>query len=335
MNLLILLFAAALLLVGTVLILSLHLRRFSFRILIPPLILTAVSVLLLIIPCPITFSGAALLLLYPSASLILLSDGKKGSSNGIIPYLPALSSFAVYLDPSGKWTALIPSFFILFSRLIPALRLLRNVPESDPGIDFYRFSLFYSRDIEELSWLFFLLLSLSGGGAVAFTLSFLLDIYLIFHLSYGSPFFFSPALDGKIHMATKNSQEVSSGRVDSEESGRLLYIRCRKYMEEKRPFLVESFCLRDLASALATNTGYLSRVINRETGLNFRRFVNGYRVKYSMDLFRRSPGIPVTELASLSGFATSSTYYTAFQQLCHESPGSWCRRERRRLLGCE
>ena len=38
-----------------------------------------------------------------------------------------------------------------------------------------------------------------------------------------------------------------------------LYDRCCRYMAEKRPFLVESFSLGDLASALYTNKVYLSR----------------------------------------------------------------------------
>ena len=335
MNIPILLFVAAVLLDAAVLSLSLHLRRFTLRVSVPPLVLTVLSVLLLAFPFPLTLSAAALLILFTAASLILSGDGKRGKLSAVLCFLPALPSFAVFLDHAGRWIILFPSLLLLLFRILPAIRRLRDIPESEPGVDFYRFSIYYSRSVEDLLWFLLVLLSLSGGGALSFALSFFLALYLVFRLSYGSPFFFSPALDGRIRSASMPRQEDSSGKGDSQESGRLLYLRCRKYMEEKRPFLVESFCLRDLASALATNTGYLSRVINRETGLNFRRFVNGYRVKYSMELFRRSPGIAVSDLASLSGFATCSTYYTAFQQLCHESPGSWCRRERRRLLGNE
>ena len=41
----------------------------------------------------------------------------------------------------------------------------------------------------------------------------------------------------------------------------LLYDRCCRYMTEHRPFLVESFSLQDLANAVYTNKGYLSKTI--------------------------------------------------------------------------
>ena len=54
----------------------------------------------------------------------------------------------------------------------------------------------------------------------------------------------------------------------------LLYDRCCRYMTEYKPFLVESFSLQDLANALYTNKGYLSKTINHFSGRNFRTYVN-------------------------------------------------------------
>jgi len=331
MNLSVLLFAAALLLDGAVLLLSLFLRRFSFRVFVPPVCLTMVSVFLLLFSRPVSLCEATLFVLFPAASLMLCGNGEREPVSGYFSWITALSLSILLFLPVGKMV-LFPAVLLVLSRILSALARLRHPDASARDTNYYTFSLFSICTIEEMLWFFCVLLSMGGASVPAFALALLLNLYLVFRLLYGSPFFFSSALDGKILAAANSSEGPDAKGTEICESERLLYHRCRRYMEEKKPFLVESFCLRDLASALATNTGYLSRVINRETGLNFRRFINGYRVKYSMDLFRRSPGLSVNDLASLSGFATSSTYYTAFQQFCHESPGSWCRRERRRLL---
>ena len=61
-----------------------------------------------------------------------------------------------------------------------------------------------------------------------------------------------------------------------------LYDRCCRYMTERRPFLVDSFSLQDLANAVYTNKLYLSKAINRFSGKNFKQYVNYYRVMYAV-----------------------------------------------------
>ena len=100
-------------------------------------------------------------------------------------------------------------------------------------------------------------------------------------------------------------------------------------MTEKKPFLVTSFTLGDLASALYTNRVYLSRTINHYSGRNFRQYVNYYRVMYSMELFRKNMGLHIGELAEMSGFHTSTTYAQAFRIVMGKTPSSWCLEMRR------
>ena len=114
--------------------------------------------------------------------------------------------------------------------------------------------------------------------------------------------------------------------------GKELFDRCCKYMDDKKPYLVESFSMQDLARAMFTNVVYMSRTINSITGANFKRFVNSYRVSYAKGLFMKDPNISLTDLYHLSGFANSATFNNAFKAICDESPSSWCRRERLRLL---
>ena len=101
-------------------------------------------------------------------------------------------------------------------------------------------------------------------------------------------------------------------------------------MADRKPFLVESFSLGDLASVLYTNKVYLSKTINYFSGKNFRNYVNYYRVMYAMELFRKNKSLKVTELGSLSGFHSATTFNQALKAVMEESPSTWCARLRKR-----
>ena len=112
----------------------------------------------------------------------------------------------------------------------------------------------------------------------------------------------------------------------------LLYDRCCRYMTEHRPFLVESFSLQDLAGAVYTNKGYLSKVINRFSGRNFRQYVNYYRVMYAMELYRNNMSLRVSDLSQLSGFHSTTSFFQSFKIVMGEPPSHWCSRVRRKYL---
>ena len=109
-----------------------------------------------------------------------------------------------------------------------------------------------------------------------------------------------------------------------------LYDRCCRYMADRKPFLVESFSLGDLASVLYTNRVYLSKTINYYSGKNFRSYINYYRVMYAMELFRKNKSLTVTELGSLAGFHSGTTFNQAFKAVMKESPSTWCARLRKK-----
>ena len=111
-------------------------------------------------------------------------------------------------------------------------------------------------------------------------------------------------------------------------------------MADRKPFLVESFSLGDLASVLFTNKVYLSKTINYYSGKNFRSYINYYRVMYAMELFRKNKSLTVSELGALSltvselgalaGFHSGTTFNQAFKAVMQESPSTWCARLRKK-----
>ena len=115
-----------------------------------------------------------------------------------------------------------------------------------------------------------------------------------------------------------------------EDSGRMrkLYERVVDVMEKKHPFLDEEFTLDDLARIVFSNRAYLSKTINILSGRNFSQFVNGYRVRYSMDLLRRDPSLRLIDVAMMSGFHTTVTFNMAFKLNMGETPSQFQERVR-------
>ena len=132
-----------------------------------------------------------------------------------------------------------------------------------------------------------------------------------------------------------SSPQKKGGDTESQPDGpsvvdQFLYDRCCRYMADRKPFLVESFSLGDLASVLFTNKVYLSKTINYYSGKNFRSYINYYRVMYAMELFRRNKSLTVAELGSLAGFHSNTTFNQAFKTVMKESPSTWCARLRKK-----
>ena len=119
---------------------------------------------------------------------------------------------------------------------------------------------------------------------------------------------------------------------DSVAVDQYLYDRCCRYMTERRPFLVETFTLQDLANAVYTNKGYLSKTINHLSGRNFRQYVNYYRVMYAMELYRNNMSLRVSDLSQLSGFHSTTSFFQSFKNVMGEPPSHWCSRVREKHI---
>lgn len=169
-------------------------------------------------------------------------------------------------------------------------------------------------------------------GIVSLTLSMAVYVFVAIRIYSGSVITVISSHNNQNESPFPSEGPRPPKEPDATNVGKELFDRCCRYMDEKKPYLVESFSMQDLARAMYTNVVYMSRTINTITGANFKRFVNSYRVGYAQELFRKDPNISLTELYHLSGFANPATFNNAFKAICDESPSSWCRRERLKLL---
>ncbi|MGM9736504.1 MAG: helix-turn-helix domain-containing protein [Candidatus Cryptobacteroides sp.] len=148
-----------------------------------------------------------------------------------------------------------------------------------------------------------------------------------------SPFLMMSGQERLIIESIKVSRiELPDDSAKDNDMYRMIYGRLTDYFEKEKPFLRSELTINDIVKVIYSNKLYVSRAISLCTGRNFRQFVNYYRVRYSIDLFRENPQLKVVELSHASGFNSMASFNTAFRLFMNESPSEWCRQEKSRMM---
>ena len=147
----------------------------------------------------------------------------------------------------------------------------------------------------------------------------------------------SPDRERVLKQMIRCAPDISSEAVKGEDQDEMekmqdLFDRISRIMEKDRPFLNATYSLQDMANAAFTNKTYVSKTVNTVSGKNFRQFVNGYRVQYSVELLQQNPRLTVGQLADRSGFNSSVTFTMAFKLNMGETPGEYLIRHRSGLV---
>jgi AraC-like DNA-binding protein len=91
-------------------------------------------------------------------------------------------------------------------------------------------------------------------------------------------------------------------------------------MESDRPYLRPDLVLDELAAALDAPKPLLSQVINEGFGMNFRSFVNAYRVEAVRHALDNDSHLTLVGIALDHGFASKATFNRVFKQLSGMTP---------------
>ena len=107
---------------------------------------------------------------------------------------------------------------------------------------------------------------------------------------------------------------------------RTVYEKISNYFETEKPYLQCGLTIDDVAHELGTNKSYVAKAVRVYSGRNFCQYVNAYRVNYAISLFKKDPTLRMTELSSLSGFNSPTSFSIAFKVVKNMPPGEWLRR---------
>ena len=141
---------------------------------------------------------------------------------------------------------------------------------------------------------------------------------------------------GKQEFSTKENPEPSLKELSSHKKKDIksieedLYKNVLNQFEEKRIYLMQDLSLIKLSQIVGTNTSYLSGVINKYFGMNFRKLVNTYRIGYATKLLRKKDNETtkrLDEIIRLSGYTSRSVFYDAFYRVVGRTPQQYIREE--------
>ena len=99
-------------------------------------------------------------------------------------------------------------------------------------------------------------------------------------------------------------------------------------MDKKKPYLEEGLTLTGLAQQLNMTRNQLSSLINSNTGDNFYKFINKYRVEEIKKIFS-DPGknnYTILAMAYEAGFPSKSSFHKIFKELTGLTPTEYLNR---------
>lgn len=109
--------------------------------------------------------------------------------------------------------------------------------------------------------------------------------------------------------------------VPPTDTDREIMDQLRRLLEQEALFLDPDLNLARLSRRLGVPIKALSAAINRETGENVSRLVNGYRIKEACR--QLDSGASVTSVIYASGFNTKSNFNREFRRVTGRAPSEW------------
>ena len=123
--------------------------------------------------------------------------------------------------------------------------------------------------------------------------------------------------------------------ADKETEGRKVDCTIYKYilynLEIRQAFLDPNMSLKKFSVMIDTNQTYLSNVVNKYFGCNWKELLNTYRVEYAKELLQAQK-CTLEEMPRQCGFISKSTFYAAFSKIVGVSPLRYLSHERKSLI---
>ncbi len=102
-----------------------------------------------------------------------------------------------------------------------------------------------------------------------------------------------------------------------------VFERLNDLMEEDNIFTDEKLTLQKLSELLMITPHQFSKILNSKREMNFRTFVNSYRIKESMKQMAEYPDKTILEIALASGFNSKSSFNSVFLKSTGQTPSSF------------
>lgn len=128
--------------------------------------------------------------------------------------------------------------------------------------------------------------------------------------------------NSKKAMEEKWLEEKNTPFVIPEKTELVILEKLKKF-ENSKQFLNPDLSLNSLAKEFNTNTSYLSEIINKHIGKNFKTYINELRIRYITQKMQENPEYltyKISYLADEAGFISRTSFTTIFKSVTGISP---------------
>jgi len=95
------------------------------------------------------------------------------------------------------------------------------------------------------------------------------------------------------------------------------------FMETEKIYHDPEISLQSLSNLLKVSSNHLSLILNEKLGMNFRTFINRYRIEEAGKLLMESHEMTVLEIAFFVGFNSKTTFNTVFSDITGLTPTAY------------
>lgn len=98
--------------------------------------------------------------------------------------------------------------------------------------------------------------------------------------------------------------------------------RIEEYLKNEKPYLSKDFSMHDIAVAVDAPNHQISNCLNKVMLTNFASLKNQLRVEHSINLLKQNEAaaLSIEGISQNAGFATRSSFYTAFKKVTGKTP---------------
>ena len=107
----------------------------------------------------------------------------------------------------------------------------------------------------------------------------------------------------------KETDDTKNTEVTPSNNSTLIFEKLETLMNEQQTFLKNDVLLNDVAKMLGTNRTYLLQALNSCAHMTFKEYINRKRIAYAEQLAIEKPNLSKTEIATLSGYNSMSSFY--------------------------
>lgn len=207
------------------------------------------------------------------------------------------------------------SMIIYFALSILAIRKYLRAKSVSANPELY-FLFFYMFAVIGMAGAMFVSTIISSDALLSFSVTALAVLGVIYIVvSFRYPGFTQKAIREARVMRIRKMIEDENGDDDA-----AVLREFETLLHESRIYAEEKLSLNDASRMLGVTPHQLSRIINDMTGMNFRNYLNTFRVREAQTQLIENPGMSVIEIAFATGFNSKSSFNSAFLKTTGVSP---------------